>query len=290
VDRTSFHPSGLIVRKGPGAARRFATRDPATGREVSLGGDWQMAYERWLAIRRASTVVPDPLRVIWLITEFSERHRPAGNKERCLFAKETRLLVRYLLDLGDPLVDALRASDGETFRMIPGVGPIGRETLIRRLRQIWRWALVEGLTHRECPWIARTQEHAIRVEVVDIVARHLPQDILHVIDSMNTLTPAHAREGTGLAYRSLSAAVRQAARRACLQMQRDGRPDLIPALRRCELAWFLEAPPSNTPGGPSGAELLVGHARTDRVRDLRTKVSTKQKRITLESGTSGDVR
>ncbi|MFB9126541.1 hypothetical protein E2553_18895 [Paraburkholderia dipogonis] len=223
----------------------------------------------------------------WLIDEFSERHRPAGNKKRRLFSKEVGLLMQRLRDLGDPMVDELSETDCQTFRAFPGVGPVKVETLIRRLRQIWRWANGEGLIDRECPWLARTQETQIRAELAELVARFLPENTLQTIRVMAVADPAN-RDGERQDRVSLSTAVRQAARDASQQMQRDGRPDLIPALRRAELAWFLDVYASNSAGVTSRAELLLGHARIEHVLELRAKARTRKKLITWVSDASDD--
>jgi hypothetical protein len=289
MDNKLFHPLGLIVRKGPDDAHRFAMRDPASAREVQLGGDWHAAYERWLDVRCASFVVPNQPRVKWMITEFGVRHRPAEKKERSVFNKEIHLLVQAMQDIGDPLVADLDEGSCRTFRNVTRVGPVKTETLVRRLRQIWRWACAEGLTDRVCPWVARNQEDAIRAEVIDIVTHHLPESIRQSIDSIVARRHSGARDELGFVRRSLFVAVREAARSASYQMQRDGRPDLLLAIRRCDLEWFLEARALKPAGdGHAGAELLVGHARIERVRDLGTKVRAKKKKITLESDASGD--
>jgi hypothetical protein len=285
MDSHLFHPPGLIIRKRSDGEYRFAMRDPTNGREVVLGSDWDAAYGIWLDARAATTVVPKPIPVRWLITEFGERHRPWGERERRVFGKEMRLLVEAIWKLGDPSVADLRATDCETVRATSQVGPVKTETLVRRLRQIWGWANTEGLTDTACPWVAKTQERQVRAELVELVARYLAADAMQRLRLVTVADQRSHDEGVVRMLGSLSAAVRLGARNAILQAKRDGRPDLIPALRRCELSWFLEPRTSEIASGRPKVELVLGHARIDLVRELRTKAQTRQ-RIISESNVS----
>jgi hypothetical protein len=285
MDSHLFHPPGLIIRKRTDGESRFSMRDPTNGRDVGLGSDWAAAYRCWLVARATTTVVPKPTPVRWLITEFGERHRPWGEKERRVFSKEMRLLVEVMWNLGDPLVTKLRAADCETVRATSRVGPVKTETLVRRLRQIWRWANTEGLTETACPWVAKTQERQVRAEIVELVARYLAADAMQRLRLVTVADQMSLDEGVGRILSSLCAAVRLGARNAILQAKRDGRPDLIPALRRCELSWFLEPRTSEIPSGRPNVELVLGHARAELVRELRTKAHTR-KRIISESNVS----
>ncbi|WP_150698361.1 hypothetical protein [Pandoraea terrae] len=241
-------------------------------------------------MRRASTVAPDPIRLSWLIIEFAERHRPGAIKARRIFTKEIRLLVQAMQEIGDPLVAELGEVDSHAFRAMSPVGVIRTETLIRRLRQIWRWANSEAFADRACPWHAHTRERQIRVEMVELVARYLPEVALQEIGAMAlaSCVGSGARAGEDLV--SLTRAVRQAARQACMEAWRDGRPDLIPALRRCDLQWFLEAKTPDASQSPTAGELILGHERIEVVDNLRKKASTGRKILAESNPTDQDVQ
>jgi hypothetical protein len=112
VQRDRFHPRGLIVRKRRDGVNRFARID-ATGREIALGSDWQVAYKEWLEARIATTVVPSPLPVGWLVNEFGERHRPADERVCRVFRDEILRLGRLMQVIGNPLIDEFSAADCE---------------------------------------------------------------------------------------------------------------------------------------------------------------------------------
>ncbi|MBN3760785.1 hypothetical protein [Burkholderia sp. Ac-20365] len=267
-----FHPPGLIIRAGARKTYRFAVYAPESGQEVHAGTDWDAAYTEWLTMRRRSMVVPQPLRVSWIVTEYGERHRPGEGKARVAFSREIRLLNQAIQEIGDPLVVELNDAHCQAFRRGSRIGSVRTETLIRRLRQVWRWAASEGLTNEVCPWIARVQDQAIQIEVVDIVARHLPQDILNELFLLG-----HGAEMEGRVGRRLSIALDLAVRRAIDELLRAGRPDLVPAARRCEPHWLIDHQPSRTANFSSEAELLLDHARVTHVREWRAKVRTRQK-------------
>jgi len=270
----NFHPPGLIIRVSGRETYRYAIHDPESGQEVHAGTDWDAAYAQWLAIRRRTMVVPQALRVSWLVTEFGERHRPGEGKARVKFSREIRLLIQAIQKIGDPLVVELNEAHGQAFRRESRVGAVRTETLVRRLRQVWRWAASEGFTNPACPWIARVQDQAIQIEVVDIVARHLQKDILDELFRLG-----HGEKMEERVYRRLSIAVDLAVRHAINELLSAGRPDLVPAVRRCEPQWLLDRKPSQTADVPSEAELLLEHERVTHVREWRAKVRTRQKVI-----------
>ncbi len=279
----NFHPPGLIIRVSGRETYRYAIHDPERGQEVHAGTDWDAAYTQWLAIRRRSVVVPQALRVSWLVTEFGERHRPREGKTRVKFSSEIRLLIQAIQKIGDPLVVELNETHEQTFRRKSQVGAVRTETLVRRLRQVWRWASGEGFTSRACPWVARVQDQAIEIEVVDIVARHLEKDILDELFRLG-----HGAEMEGPVGRRLSIALDRAVRRAIDELLRAGRPDLVPAARRCEPQWLLDRKPSQTADVPSQAELMLDHARVTRVREWRTKIRTRQEVVSGSGSNSGN--
>ncbi|WP_410836157.1 hypothetical protein [Paraburkholderia sp. SIMBA_030] len=234
--------------------------------------------------------MPDPIRVSWLIIEFGERHRPGAIKVRRVFNKEIGLLVQSMQEIGDPLVADLGAAAAQTFRTMSGVGRVRTESLIRRLRQIWRWAVEEGLTARACPWVAFTQDRAIRAEMVTLVVRYLPDGVLQTMRAMTLGGCVDHGEVAEEEIVSVAAAVRQAARHAGMEARRDGRPDLVPTLRRCDLQWFLEAETFNAPHSPPGAGLILGHARTEVVLKLRKKVASRRKINSESNHSERDIR
>lgn len=268
-----FHPPGLIIRASARKTYRYAIHDRESGQEVHDGTDWDAAYTQWLTIRRRTATVPQALRMSWLITEFGERHRPGAGKARVVFRREIHLLIQAIQKIGDPLVEELNEAHCQAFRLQSQVGPVRTETLVRRLRQVWRWAGGEGLTNQACPWVARVQDQAIQIEVIDIVARYLPKDIL------DEFRPGRAEEMEERVHSRLSIAVSLAVRRAIGQLLRAGRPDLVPELRRCELQWFLDNQSSKTADLAPDAKLLLEHARIARVLELRKIVRTRQRTV-----------
>jgi hypothetical protein len=239
--RNPYHPVGLIIRRGPNGQNRFAVADSVGGREVSHGYDWQAAYDHWLQTRRARVPVPHPLPLSWLLKEFAECRRMGDERMREAHARETRLIAIVLANLGDPPADGLRGEDCIAFRSAcaatPRLGPVRTETLIRRIRQAWKWGREQGWLAHECPFAAEQRDSAIRQELVGIVASCVPDSLLSsILSARNAAGPPAEQQIKGL-----SCAVRQAARRASEQARRDGRPDLADWLARCKLSWFLDA-------------------------------------------------
>ncbi|CAG9233308.1 hypothetical protein PSAB6_60069 [Paraburkholderia sabiae] len=268
-----FHPPGLIIRVNACKTYRYAIHDRESGQEVHAGTNWDAAYTQWLTMRRRTATAPQALRVSWLITEFGERHGRGAGKARVVFSREMHLLIQAIQKIGDPLVEELNEAHCQAFRLQSQVGPVRTETLVRRLRQVWRWAGDEGLTNRACPWVARVQDQAIQIEVIDIVARFLPKDIL------DEFRPGRVEEMEERVRSHLSIAVSLAVRRAIGQLLRAGRPDLVPALRRCELQWFLDHQSSKTADLSPDGELQLDHDRITRVLELRRIVRTGQRTV-----------
>jgi hypothetical protein len=238
-----FHPAGMVVRSTSRGQRRFAVLDAVTGREVSFGTDWAAAYTKWIRGRRASMPVPDPLPLAWLVREFAAYHRPADRRLRIALEKDVRQLEEVFDRMGNPFAPGLSEAGCVAFRIacasVPRLGQVRTETLIRRVRQVWRWACLQGWVDGSCPWHARDRQVAIREEVVELVARYLPEDVLAAIKWIQGPTGCEIDNPVAVQTQRLSAEIVKAAKVAARQVQRDGRLDMIAAVRRCQLSWFL---------------------------------------------------
>jgi hypothetical protein len=265
-----YHLPGLIIRKAPNGKSRFALVNSISGKETSCGQDWRAAYDHWLEIRRSRLPVPEQISLLWLVNEFEECHRSAKIRVREAHTLDIRLIAIVLSKLGNPLVLKIRDVDCIAFRnaasAVPRLGPVRTETLIRRIRQAWRWGRECGWVEHECPFTAELRDAAIRRELSGIVVTYLPAGVLAAILLLQRAAVAPAEHQV----ERLSRAVKEAARKASDQAMRDGRLDLVKWLARCRLNWLLETSIDESMIRPD-ARKSVAAGRIERINQLRDR-------------------